>query len=54
MIIGDGWRIHIGFIADYRHKVKLADGISDGIVGSGLLKFTMHQRVTAPGDYCGE
>lgn len=39
------------FIAHYRHKAKLADGISGGIVSGALLKLTMHQRVTASGDY---
>jgi hypothetical protein len=38
-------------IAHYRHKAKLADGISDGIVRSAFLKLELHQRVKTPGDY---
>jgi hypothetical protein len=34
-----------------RHKAKLADGISDGIVSRAFLKLAVHQRVITLGDY---
>jgi hypothetical protein len=47
----DGRRNDSSSIGIDRHKAKLADGISDGIVSSVVVKFKLHQRVTKPGDY---
>jgi hypothetical protein len=43
--------LHPPSIAYYRHKAKLADGISEGIVSSVHVKSKLHRRVTVPGDY---
>jgi hypothetical protein len=45
----EGW--DPAFIAHYRHKAKLADGIDDGIASIGLTKLYLCQWVTTPGDY---